>query len=135
MSQNSIPQIVSNLKMYLNFDASDAQAIVTRLYQGSTQIFRFPTPKPGEDKVAVMKSLGSEKLAKEFGDCYDLLENQNNPQLMSAVFLLKRLFSSHTDIRLYMEFRTQLFIQRVNKIPPRYGLRSLVDYTIQCCYL
>ena len=122
MSQNSIPQIVSNLKMYLNFDSSDAPAIVTRLFQGTSQTFRYPTPKPGEDKIAVMKSLGSEKLAKEFGDYYDVLENQNNPQLMTAVFLLRRLFSSHTDIRQYMEFRTQLFIQRVNKIPPRYVL-------------
>lgn len=122
MSQNSIPQIVSNLKMFLNFDESDAQAIVTRLYQGTLQTFRYPIPKPGEDKIAVMKSLGSDKLAKEFGDYYDLLESQNNPQLMSAVFLLKRLFSSHLDISLYMEFRTQLFIQRVNKIPPRYDL-------------
>ncbi|KAI6656503.1 Gamma-tubulin complex component 2 [Oopsacas minuta] len=119
-TESSIPQIVSNLRMFLNFDQSDAQSIMARLYQGTTQNHRYATPKMVEDKITVNKVLNSEKLGKDFEAYYDLLENQGNPDLLTAVLLLRKLLSTSKGVRQYLEARTEIFIQRVTKSSPRY---------------
>ena len=110
--ETSIPQVVSNMRVFLNFDQSDASGIINRLQQGINQSYRFQNTRPSEDRVGVKKGVASDKIAREFETNYIILESHGNPDLNAAVCLLCKLLTTHKDVKRYLEARSDIFVRR-----------------------
>ena len=114
-SKSSIPQIVSNMKMYLNFEQSDATGFINRLLQGITNAHKYPPIKPGDDRLSVSTAIANERMFSEVEAEYNVLTVQGNPDIYPAFCLLGKLLGSRREVLHYLEVRSEILYQRLNK--------------------
>ena len=101
------------MRVFLNFEQSDASGIINRLQQGIYQAHKFQVIRPSEVKVGVKKGVASDRIAREFETNYATLESHGNPDLHAAVCLLSKLLTTHKDVKKYLEARSEIFINRI----------------------
>ena len=111
-TETSLLQVVSNMRVFLNFDQSDASGIINRLQQGINQSHKFQSIRPSEAKIGVKKNVGTDRVARDFETHYAALEGHGNPDLTAAVYLLYKLLTTHKDVKKYLETRSEILSHR-----------------------